>query len=80
MARVVKDRIAGRRVAFFTNPGNLGDALIEAGSQAFLDANGIAYRMHNSRQLRELHAKHYKLAYTKNRGLEIQVPVSIRST
>ena len=71
MARVVKDRIAGRRVAFFTNPGNLGDALIEAGAQAFLDANGIAYRMHNSRQLRELHAKHYKLAYTKNRGLEI---------
>lgn len=71
MARAVKDRIAGRPVAFFTNPGNLGDALIEVGARAFLDANGIPYRMHNSRRLRELHAKHYKLAYAKNRGLQI---------
>jgi exopolysaccharide biosynthesis predicted pyruvyltransferase EpsI len=69
MARTIKERVAGRSVAFLTNPGNLGDALIEAGASAFLTANEIPHRWHNSRRLRELHAKYYKLAYAKNRSL-----------
>lgn len=70
MARIITARLEGRPAAFFSNPGNLGDALIEAGAQQFLSSNGIAYRFYNSRLLRELHEKHFKLAYAKNRLLE----------
>lgn len=71
MGKIIKQRVAGRSAAYFTNPGNLGDALIEAGSLAFLKQNGVSYRLQNSRKLRELHAKHYKLAYAK--GLSLRV-------
>jgi exopolysaccharide biosynthesis predicted pyruvyltransferase EpsI len=71
MAAIIKRRLAGRSAAYFTNPGNLGDALIEAGSLAFLKQNGISYRLKNSRHLRDLHARHYKLAYAK--GLSLRV-------
>lgn len=71
MAAIIKARLRGRRAAFFAHPGNLGDSLILSGALAFLDANGISYRMYSSSRLRELHARHFRLAYAKNRTLDL---------
>jgi exopolysaccharide biosynthesis predicted pyruvyltransferase EpsI len=71
MAALIKERIAGRRAAYFTIPGNLGDALIEAGALEFFKQYDIAYSRQNSRRLQDLHAHYYKLAYAKNLLLKL---------
>lgn len=71
MAEIIKARLRGRCAAFFAHPGNLGDSLILSGALAFLEANGISHRLYSSTRLRELHARHFKLAYVKNRALDL---------
>lgn len=53
-------------VAYLTNPGNLGDALIDAGSRAFLRRTGIRTTVYSGRKLRDLHRGHYKAGYVKH--------------
>jgi hypothetical protein len=86
MAEAVKHRLAGRTAAFFTNPGNRGDALIDAGTAAFPQAHAIPHARYNSRHLRDLHRTHYKPAFIKHQflsivsgGRHVRYPLRLRS-
>jgi hypothetical protein len=66
MARIVTSIAGTQPVAYLTNPGNLGDALIDAGSRAFLRHTGVKTVVYSARKVREFHRRHYKAGYAKH--------------
>lgn len=65
LASHVREVVGDDEAVFFTNPGNLGDALILTGALELLRDSGIAIRYVDTRRLPDKNRLLYPLAYAK---------------